>query len=266
MRVGIASRPNLEGSAALVEDILQVLSGEEIFLAPEIAKRMDKEGREVGEMDLDSLITLGGDGTVLYNVQKKPEIPILGINMGRRGFLADVNPDEAVEAIDMMVKGELEVIERKRLSVSVSGEHFGDALNEGAIRARDPGATISFKVFVDGEEVETDEGDGLIVSTPTGSTAYALAAGGPILHPEVEAFLAIPLSTLHSKVLPLVYPVSKKLEVELQSVDERAYVTVDGQVTMEVGKDEIISFEKARISAKFYTWKGNFYEKIGEKL
>lgn len=234
MKIGIVSRSDMDEAVNLTEKILKHLSEEEVFLAPEIAKVLGEEGTPVEEMDIDSLVTIGGDGTVLRNLQKLPEIPILGINMGGRGFLADVNPEEATSVIDKMINGELGLRERERLSIKISEGWNSIALNEGVVRSEEPSGIISFEVFMDGELVEKIEGDGLIVSTPTGSTAYALASGGPILHPDVEAFLAVTLSTYRPRAFPLVFPMSSELKVKLLEPNKKAYVTVDGQITKEL--------------------------------
>ncbi len=268
MKIGITSRPDLKKAIDLTEKIISHLSemGEETFLAPELAEQLDKNGVSLDESDIDSLITIGGDGTVLRNLQKLPNTPILGINMGGRGFLADVNPEDALKAIDKLIENELELIERERLSIEISGKHLADALNEGVVRLKEPSGVLTFRITIDGQEVEKNGGDGLIVSTPTGSTAYAMASGGPIMDPEVRAFLAVPLSTYRPRALPLVFPMDSEFEVELLEPDKKAYVTVDGQITKEANQGDVISFKKSDDCVKFYNWKRKFYEKMREKL
>lgn len=268
MKIGITSRPDLKKAVDLTEKMSTHLSelGEEILLPPELAEQLDEDGVPVEEMDIDSLITIGGDGTVLRNLQKLPDIPILGINMGGRGFLADVDPEEALTAVDKLIENELELIERERLKIEISGEPLADALNEGVIRLKEPSGVLTFRITIDGDEVEKNGGDGLIVSTPTGSTAYSMASGGPIMDPEVRAFLAVPLSTYRPRALPLVFPMDSKFDVELLEPDKKAYITVDGQITKEANQGDIVSFKKSDNCAKFYNWKGKFYEKMREKL
>lgn len=268
MKIGITSRPDLDKAVDLTEKILNHLSelGEEIFLAAELAEALGEKEVPLEKMDVDSLITIGGDGTVLRNLQIFPDTPILGINMGGRGFLADVKPQEALNAIDELLKNELELIERERLSVEISGEQFADALNEGVVRSKEPSGVLNYKITIDGKKVEKNVGDGLITSTPTGSTAYAMAAGGPIMDPNVNAFLAVPLSTYRPIALPLVFPMDSTLDVELLEPDKKAYVTVDGQITREANQGDIISFKKSDDCVKFYNWKNKFYKKMREKL
>ena len=268
MRVGIASRPNLDGTIELTQKIVSHLKEKEIetFLNSELAEGLNKKSTPVKEMKVDSLITLGGDGTVLRNTLKLPKTPILGINMGGRGFLADVPPEESLEAIEKMTENELEIMKRERLKVEISGEKIADALNEGVVRLQDPSSVLKFKVIMDGEEVEKANGDGIIVATPTGSTAYSLSAGGPVMDPRIDAFLAVPLATYKPKALPLVFSMDSKIRIELLEPEKTAYVTIDGQINREVQKNDEIVFEKSENSAEFYKWKNKFYEKIKEKL
>lgn len=265
MKIGIVPRADLKEALNFTKKIMDTLSTEEFVLPPNVAKKFGEKGTSIEKMDVESLVTVGGDGTVLYTLQKSQK-PILGINMGGRGFLADVNPDEALKAIKRLSKKELELIERKRLAVEISGERLANALNEGVIRSKKPSRVLSFKIFVDDEEVEKTRGDGLIVATPTGSTAYARAAGGPIIDQNLGAYVVVPLSIHRSKTMPLVYPMSSELKVELLEPGRKADITVDGQITEVAEQNDIISFKEAKNGAKFFRWKGGFYEKIREKL
>ncbi len=268
MKIGITARPGLEGSIPLTEKIINHLNEKEVktFLSPELGSALDLEGTPVNEMPVDCLITLGGDGTVLRNVHELPETPILGINLGGRGFLADVSPENSLEAIDKLIEDDLKTYERTKLSVKINGKKIGDALNEGVVRLKDPSTMIKSKVIMDGEEVEKLVGDGIIISTPTGSTAYALSAGGPVMDPKIDAFLAVPLATHRPKALPLVFSMDSKLELEILEPEKEVYITLDGQMTEQAQNVKKITFEKSENSAKFYKWKSKFYEKIKEKL
>ncbi|KXA95856.1 hypothetical protein AKJ65_00370 [candidate division MSBL1 archaeon SCGC-AAA259E19] len=266
MQIGIVPRFDSQEALDLTEKIVNQFPAEEFVLDSTSGEKLGENGFPIENMDVDSLITIGGDGTVLYTLQKSEGTPILGINMGGRGFLADVKPSEATQAVKKLSKNELKLIERKRLNVKISGEHLADALNEGVVRSEEPSRVLSFRILIDGEEIERTKGDGLIVATPTGSTAYAMAAGGPIVDPAVEAFVAVPLSTHRPKTMPLVYPMSSTFEVELLESDRKADVTVDGQVTGKADQGKIIQFKKSKNSAKFFEWKGKFYKKIREKL
>lgn len=266
MKLGIVSRPNLREALDFTKEILDRLSDEEVVLDSSVAEELGMKGVPVDRMDVDSLITIGGDGTVLYAQLRAPEIPVLGINMGGRGFLAEVEPEDAFDALDRLVEGELEIIELIKLAIEVSSDRFLDALNEGVVRVAELGRTFSFKVLVDGVEVEETKGDGLIVATTTGTTAYALAAGGPVVDPRLEAFVVVPLSAHRPRLMPLVLPTSSEIEVEVLGPKRGGIVIVDGQVTSKVKQGDKVLFRRSENKAKFYKWAENFYEKAREKL
>ncbi|MFP4005392.1 MAG: NAD(+)/NADH kinase [Candidatus Hadarchaeia archaeon] len=266
MKIGIVTRSDSNKFLKVVEKILKKFPREEIILTPDIAEKFDRTGVKIADMDPEAMVTIGGDGTVLYTLQKSPNAPILGINMGGKGFLADVRPDEIEKALDKLRKRELGVKRKKTLAVEVSGEHLANALNEGVIRSKEPSRILPFKLSINGEEAETNMGDGLIVSTPTGSTAYSMAAGGPIIAPDLDAFVITPLSAHRPKTMPLVCPMSSKIEVELLGEGREADVTVDGQVKNVAKKGDLIRFKKSDLEIKFFNWGNKFYEKIKEKL
>lgn len=266
MKIGIIPRFDSQEAMGLTKKIISQFPEQEFVLDSTSGKKLDENSSPIEKMDVEALITIGGDGTVLYALQKSCRTPVLGINMGGRGFLADVKPEEALEAVGKLSKNKLKQVTRERLTVKISGEHLADALNEGVIRSKEPSRVLSFRILIDGEEIERMKGDGLIVATPTGSTAYAMAAGGPLIDPAVGAFVAVPLSTHRPKAMPLVYPMSSTLEVEPLDPDREADVTVDGQVTGKAKQGSIIQFKKSENVAKFFEWKEKFYKKVREKL
>lgn len=266
MKVGIISRYDVPEALALTEKIIDRLSTEEVVLDSQTARGIGKEGVPADRMKADLMVTIGGDGTVLYAHHKAPEISILGINMGGRGFLAEVEPEDALEALDKLMAGELEVNDLTKLAVEVGEDRLPDALNEMVVRGAEPGRALSFRVRVDGEEVEKARGDGLIVATTTGSTAYALASGGPVIDPRLDAFVVVPLSTYRPRVMPLVLPTSSVIEVELLDRGREATITIDGQITSKAKRGETVIARRSENAAKFYEWEGKFYKKSREKL
>lgn len=265
MRLGVVSRPDLKEALDFTEEMIDRLSDEETVVDSGAADELGVDGVPVDRMDVDSLVTIGGDGTVLYAHQKAPGVPVLGINMGGRGFLAEVEPEDAFEALARLREGKLETIERIKLAVEVAGDLLSDALNDGVVRS-ELGRAISFRVLVDGKEIEETKGDGLIVATPTGTTAYALAAGGPVVDPRLEAFVIVPLPTHRPRAMPLVLPTSSEIEVELLGPEDGGIVIVDGQITSKVKRGEKVLFRRSGNTAKFYRWEEDFYEKTREKL
>lgn len=266
MKIGIVSRTDMEEALELTRKIIGEFPNDKIVLNPEIGELLEIKGTPIKEMDVDALITIGGDGTVLHVQREAPEIPILGINMGGVGFLADVSPGDAMKAIDQLKNGKLSISELSKLSTEISGNRLPDALNEGVIRSTETGRALKFRVLVDNKKVEDIKGDGLIVSTPTGSTAYSLAAGGPIVHPDLDALVLTPISAHLSKTMPLVIPTSCEIKVKLFKIRRSANIFIDGRIAGKANSDKEIIFKLSENTAKFFEWGDEFFKKTREKL
>ncbi len=211
------------------------------------------------------MITVGGDGTVLFAQRLAPDVPILGINLGRRGFLAEVKPAEAELALEKLKNGELQVVTRERLATVVGTRRLADALNDVVVSSASMGKTIAVKVLADGEEVMEMEGDGVVVATPTGSTAYAHAAGGPLLHPDLKAFVIVPVCSSSPRPSPLVVPSDGHIRVEPTRPGREGYVIVDGVVMARVGQGKGTEMRRSENPAIFFKWE-KFSRKVRERL
>lgn len=267
MKIGVVSRFDMEEALELAKQIVNEFPDSDLLLDEGSANSLGRsDGIPISEMnEFDALISIGGDGTVLHTQQKAPGAPILGINMGQTGFLADVPPEKASDAVKKLIKNELEISELLKLSVETSGERLPDALNEAVVRSAEPGSALNFKINVDKNEVEEIKGDGLIVSTPTGSTAYALAAGGPIIDPRLKAFVLVPVSARPSRT-PLVVPTDCEIKMSLSPPKGNANIIVDGRVVGEAESGESVIFGLSENTAKFFDYENNFYRKVREKL
>ncbi len=189
----------------------------------------------VADLDAELAITFGGDGTILSvarNLGGRP-VPILGVNIGKLGFLAEFTLDELKTQLDKVLAGENHVSRRMMLACSVGdGAAFKSvALNDVVISAGEPFRVIELKVFVDGQELASYYGDGLIISTPSGSTAYNMAAGGPIISPGVDAIVLTPICPHSLSYRPLVLGCDCDLVIEPREVNPGTTVIVDGQST-----------------------------------
>jgi NAD+ kinase len=188
------------------------------------------------EMDAaDLVIAIGGDGTILYasRLARESGTPILGINRGRLGFLADVTPDEMLSSVDNVLHGRYSTDSRllleARLVPANGDERISYALNDVVLQRRETGRMVDFETHVDGQYVNTHSGDGLIIATPTGSTAYALSCGGPIIEPQLDAVVVVPVCPHTLTDRPIVISASQSVEVRLlQRDDTKAEITVDG--------------------------------------
>jgi NAD+ kinase len=199
----------------------------------------------------DLLISIGGDGTMLYasRLAREAGTPILGINRGRLGFLADVTPDEMISSLDNVLGGNFttdsRLILEARLHQSSGEEVVAYALNDIVLQRRETGRMVDFETRVAGQYVNTHSGDGLIVATPTGSTAYALSCGGPIIEPQLDAVVIVPVCPHTLTDRPIVISADQSIEVTLLQRDEtKAEITVDGFSMGDIEPDD-----KLRISA-----------------
>jgi NAD+ kinase len=220
---------------ALAEHLAR--SGREVFAAEslELALPATRLAEESLCDDADLAIAIGGDGTMLYasRLARNSGTPILGVNRGRLGFLADITPDEMIDSVDQVLAGNYQQDSRMLLEaqlVTAAGERsIAYGLNDVVLQRRGKGGMLDFSTSVAGQYVNTHSGDGLIVATPTGSTAYALSCGGPILEPNIDAVALVPICPHTLTDRPIVIPASQGIEIVLLPRDrKRGEVTVDG--------------------------------------
>ncbi len=191
------------------------------------------EKEEEVQSDFQFFFSLGGDGTMLETIRyvRNKQIPIIGLNTGRLGFLANVAQDEINESIDLIFKGEYTLDIRSLLTFSCQENPFCNfpyALNEITVQKHDT-SLITIETYVNGEELNRYWADGLIFSTPTGSTAYSLSCGGPIVSPEVEAIIITPIASHNLTVRPLIIPNHKSITLKVVSRSEKYLITLDSQ-------------------------------------
>jgi len=184
--------------------------------------------------EADIALSIGGDGTFLNTAARigRKQIPILGINTGRLGFLADVSTEEIVPALDAVLAKKYSIQDRTLLAVETSDGTTFDypyALNEVSVLKQDSSSMLSITASVNGEKVHTYHADGLLVSTPTGSTAYSMSVGGPLVVPEAENFILSPIASHSLNVRPLIVPDTWVFELEVSSRSQCYLVALDGR-------------------------------------
>jgi NAD+ kinase len=184
--------------------------------------------------EADLALSIGGDGTFLNTAAciGRKQIPILGINTGRLGFLADVSSDEIIPALDAILANQYRLEERALLLVETSDGttfEYPYALNEVSVLKQDSSSMMSINASVNGEMVHTYQADGLIVSTPTGSTAYSMSVGGPLVVPQAQNFILSPVASHSLNVRPLIIPDSWIIDLEVHSRSQCFLVAIDGR-------------------------------------
>jgi NAD+ kinase len=228
---------------------------------------------ELGDL-CDLVITIGGDGTILNAARSLADknVPLLGINIGRLGFLADVSPDEIDTVLDNVLSGNFIEEQRFLLEACVHRNNKiifnGDALNDVVVHVRDVARMIEFETHIDGQFVNHQRADGLVISTPTGSTAYALSSGGPILQTNLDAIALVPICPHTLSERPLVVNSNSEVDILICETKQAiAQITCDGQTSFDVELgDHIIIRRKKNAITLLHPPGHNNFEILREKL
>ncbi|HEX3879055.1 MAG TPA: NAD(+)/NADH kinase [Bryobacteraceae bacterium] len=240
--VGICSKPNSSQAAAVVPELVDWLHDQQIVIRadPQTVAYSNKAlgpiARELVPEGCDLLVVLGGDGTLLSvaRAAKGREIPLLPVNVGGLGFLTAISVDELFPELERLLKGELRCGRRKLLKVEVyrEGEVLAEyqALNDAVLAKSSIARIIDVDTYVDDQFVCGFKADGLIIATPTGSTAYSLSAGGPIIYPSVPAICLTPICPHMLTNRPVLVAESSVIKAISRGPDESVYLTIDGQV------------------------------------
>jgi NAD+ kinase len=269
--VGLTARTDKKKALDLAKKILDHLEEKKlnVIVDPEIAERINKADIAVSleEWKPDFIITVGGDGTILRTCihVPKPEPPILAINMGERGFLAEVSPEDTFPAIDRTLKEEFMLERCKKLSAFIEGEALPDALNEVFISADAPVKLLYADLWKDGDRILDCRADGILVASPTGSTGYSVAAGGPVLDPETAVFVLTPVCPL-TPFPPIVFSENSTLTMEIER-PHTVLVVVDGHYRRLVEKRKPrIMVTKSDNVTSFIRFKEEFYRRLKSRL
>jgi NAD+ kinase len=250
--IGIALKPDQPRLESVVREIAKWLQerGVELLLGPEASKTSGLSGMPLGELadKVDLMVVLGGDGTLLAVARAigKRAVPVLGVNLGTLGYLAEISFDELFPTLEAVFAGRLQTETRMRLDVHAErdGCEIGRylALNDAVIARTALSRMIDLQTWADDAEVTTYHGDGLIAATPTGSSAYSLSAGGPLLLPGIGAIVLTPICPHTLTQRPIVLPEACRVAIEvLDTRGGEVHLTVDGQVGCELQEGDRIS-------------------------
>ena len=256
-RFGIVSKPGAAKAQGVVERLLDwlaarghaaVLEKETAGLVP--AATVPSVGKAELPAQADLIVVLGGDGTLLSMARAVGDlgVPLLGVNLGELGFLTATTLDEMFPALEAWLAGRMAIDERMMLSARVlrDGQAIGEyaALNDVVITKSAMSRIVNLSVSVEGQYATAYRADGLIISTPTGSTAYSLSAGGPILFPAMDAIVLTPICSHTLTNRPIVLPAGQRVEVTLLT-DQEVMVTVDGQVGLNLREGDTVEVRQA---------------------
>ena len=255
-RIGIIGKRNNRQAVAMARDLVQWLREREVqvFVEQEMAAVVgDVPSWPEGEISdaMDILVVLGGDGTLLSVIRRagEYEVPILGVNLGGLGFLTEIAQEELLPVLDNVLQGKFQTHERVALRASVvrGSREVGvfRVLNDAVINKGALARIISLKTTINGEYVATFRADGLILSTPTGSTAYSLSAGGPIVYPSVKTIVITPICPHTLTNRPIIVPDNVIVKTTLESESEEVFLTLDGQAGFPMKRGDTVEVRKA---------------------
>ncbi|HEY2647285.1 MAG TPA: NAD(+)/NADH kinase [Candidatus Acidoferrales bacterium] len=278
--VGIISRPRREDIARFVPPLVKWLQahGAKVTCDSETSDcfgPLDVQTRKREELPgcTDLLIVLGGDGTLLSAARLSAEckVPILAVNLGGLGFLTTVSQDEIYPILEEIFSGKNRVSERVMLEADILRDgamiRKQIALNDVVLNKAALARIMDLELRIDGEYVTTYKADGLIISSPTGSTAYSLAAGGPIVYPTVEAFILTPICPHTLTNRPIVIPDSATIEVRFKAENNSVLLTLDGQIGIELAGGDQIRIRKAKEKLRLVRpAKKTYYQILRSKL
>lgn len=273
-KVGIACKPIKDVVCSVVPPLLAWLREHKIEVMVDVETSscidagVDGIPREALADKIDLLLVLGGDGTLLSAARalRGHSIPVLGVNLGALGFLTSVTLEELYPVLDRVIAGKYSTSDRMTLQATIShdgqlaGPHL--ALNDAVVNKSAMARMLDFDVYVDQSHVGRYRADGLIVSTPTGSTAYSLAAGGPIVHPDLDVLIVTPICPHMLTNRPLVIPGTSQVSVDFSAADEPVYLTLDGQTGAQLGLNHRVTVTRSESKVRLVRPAGKTYFEI----
>jgi len=277
--IGIIAKDKSDAVASTVNKLANFINQKNCTVvydksAQGILDNIDYVDRQVLAETADLAIVVGGDGTFLSAVRSLTDfnIPVLGVNLGRLGFLVDISPDDMLQHLEKIMQGEY--VEESRFLLQAQIKRDGsiiaeaDAFNDVVVHIRDVARMIEFETYVNGEFVNFQRSDGLVISTPTGSTAYSLSSGGPLLHSTLDAMVIVPICPHTLTNRPLVINSSSKIKIVIGKREQStAQVTFDGQTAFDVKpSDEIIIQKKQNNITLIHPTSYDYFEILREKL
>ena len=249
MRLGVVGHRGYDGLSAVLRRLTELAKRLDLQLAfePELHALAGEHLLLDDPEHLDALLTLGGDGTLLRGARALAgrAVPILGVNLGRLGFLTSCGVEDLEAGVERLARGDFTAERRMALDVRALDESGTErqrwfALNDVVLHKGGFARMVSLHVAANGESIASYSADGIVIATPTGSTAYSLSAGGPIVYPTVESILLTPISPHTMSVRPLVLPPSAEVTLRAEDGPEELLVTVDGQVGTKFARGETL--------------------------
>lgn len=262
-RIGIFSQVLFQETIDIISDILSIEESTSIsfFLNPElfdflvkskhtVLPKVQKENLE--HMKVDCIISIGGDGTILRVARTRSDIPILPINKGRKGFMAEIEPEDVTSSFKRFLEGKFNFKEYKHVEAYIGGKYLGSAINEIVITSTDLLKPIDFRVLVNSIAISSTLADGIIVATAIGSTGHSLSSGGCVLDPALEDFEIAWINPINLAVRPIVLGSSRDIKIRCATRINPIKLVFDGQISLECIPPVEISFRPSENTVKFF--------------
>ena len=266
MKLGVTSNPNSERATDVARQVLDFLEGKvEISVEEELAAIVGRKGVPLEKMDSEILVTIGGDGTVLWTLQRTSS-KLFCINAGVIGFLTEASPENAIEGLERILKGDYIIDKRTKLKTEIGDSRLYDCINEAVIHTSHVAKMRHFEIKVDDNMLADIRADGIIVATPTGSTCYAMSVGSPLVDPRVNAFIIAPIAPFKLSARPYVVPVESEITIKLLEPAKPCTLVLDGQFDTDVAGESTIKFTASEKPAEFVRFSSDFYKRVSEKL
>ena len=267
--IGLFGNFSNSSVASVTDEVTRILNAKGITYV-KCASPFDPNSQSpaIDNRQLDLAIVIGGDGTFMNVARLRAgcDAPLLGINLGRRGFLTDVAVREIAESMDLLLNGHYVTETRILIEATINSAHTQTessgltALNDIVVHKTNFGRLLDFNITVDRQFVTSLRGDGVIIATPTGATAYALSAGGPVLYPSLPAIEMVPIAPHTLTQRPVIFNDTSTIEIELVNADSgNASLVVDGHIRRELSGDEKIAVRRSKLTVDFVRIEGHTY-------
>jgi len=273
-RIGIVVKPHAPEIERILKELMCYLKkkGIDCILEEVVARKLGKDGgvrRESIPEKVDFVIVLGGDGTLLSiaHLAAQKNVPVLGVNLGSLGFLTEVPLEEMFLALDSYLGGNNRIVSNRRMLEAVAKGKVYYCLNDVVINKGALARMIQCAIWIDEKAIATVRADGIIISTPTGSTAYSLSAGGPIIQPYIPAIIIAPICPHTLSFRPMVISLKSRVKIQLLTAGEEVFLTLDGQRGDLLKKNEVVEIKSSNLELSLISSpKRNYFDLLKEKL
>ncbi len=262
-RIGIFSQVLFQETVDIIHDILSVeeCSSISFFLNPELFDFMTRTNPDsfhrchqesLEYMKVDCIVSIGGDGTILRIARTRSDIPILSINKGRKGFMAEIEPKDVISSIKQFLTGKFNLEEHKRIEALIDENSMGSAINEIVITSVDLLKPIDFRVFVDDLVIASSLADGVIIATAIGSTGHCLSSGGCVIDPNLDNFEISWINPINLAIRPIILGSSRDIKIRCATRINPIKLVIDGQISLEYNPPIEVTFRSSEETVKFF--------------